>query len=81
MTEENKTNVKIDDLPKPESEELTLEEAKDVQGGLSLNFTKIEYNANTIGGALGQDVQNTVGGALGDDVVRGAFGDGSVRNK
>lgn len=84
MADEPKTNVKIDDLPKPESQELTPDEAKDVQGGFTgpagiggIDIRPSGIAGNTIGGALGSDVQNTVGGALGDDVIRTA--DGSVR--
>ena len=76
--DDDKKRINIEDLAKPEHE-LTAEEAKEVQGGL----TKIgggtlilgaTSSGNTIGGALGADRQNTVGGALGGDISNPAKG-------
>ena len=81
MSDENRPNVKIENLPKPESEELTPDETKDVQGGFTgpagVSISPVLNTGNTVGGALGGETQNTVGGALGNDVIRSA--DGSVR--
>ena len=65
-----KRRTKVNKLAGGEKD-LTSAEKKKVKGGLSLNFTKIESaTANTIGGALGSEVQNTVGGTFGTDVIR-----------
>ena len=65
-----KRRTRVDKLSAGEKE-LTAAERKKVKGGLSLNFTKIQYaGATTIGGAVGSEVQNTVGGAIGEDVIR-----------
>lgn len=60
MDEETRKRIDIDDLPRTE-EELTDEEAKDVQGGLTkvgvgtLILSNSNATGNTIGGAAGVD--------------------------
>jgi hypothetical protein len=74
MDEENKNRINVDDLPRDE-EELTSEEAKEVQGGLTGSNTwggpitlgsTSTIGSTTVGGALSG---NTVGGSLNDTTI------------
>ena len=71
MDEENK-RININDLPRAE-EELTDEEIKAVQGGL----TKVGGGTLTLGST---STSNTIGGALSSDLTNATLkqGDGSV---
>lgn len=71
MDSENK-RIEIENLPRAE-EELTDEEAKNVEGGAGFMYFKDspivgEVAGNTVGGSIGSAAGNTIGGALGGDV-------------
>lgn len=67
MDEETRKRINIDDLPKAE-EEISDEEAKNVEGGIT------KAGPGTLQYAV---PGNTIGGALADDPTR-KMGDGSV---
>jgi len=73
MDQESKKRINVEDLPRAE-EELTDEEAKDVQGGL----TKVGVGTLTL--ANSNATGNTIGGAAGIDPSDPSrkMGDGSV---
>jgi hypothetical protein len=74
MDDENK-RIDIEDLPRA-AEELTDEEARNVEGGLTkvgpgtltLTNSNVYTPGNTIGGSLGTTSGNTIGGSLAGDV-------------
>jgi len=74
MDEDNR-RIDIGDLPRAE-EELTDEEAENVEGGLSkvgagtltLTNSNVYTPGNTVGGSLGAATGNTIGGSLAGDV-------------
>lgn len=67
-----KKRINVEDLPRPE-EELTDEEAKNVEGGL----TKQGQGTLTLSSSNSLTSGNTVGGSLANDPSR-TMGDGSV---
>jgi hypothetical protein len=73
MMSDDNQRIDIGDLPRAE-EELTDEEAKNVEGGLSkvgagqLIFPHANNPGNTVGGSLGAASGNTIGGSLAGDV-------------
>ena len=83
MDENDQNRINIEDLPKA-AEELTDEEAKNVEGGQFYGTGVYKttdagqtWTGNTVGGSIGSVSGNTIGGSLAGDPTR-KMGDGSV---